>query len=133
MLIVAAVDGSEHTNRVVETALDYAKGGDVHVVYVAGSYIYPYMVPAGALVDFEVIRESQTKAVWEEVGRLPANAQQVTLDGPPAQTIVDYAANVGADLIVIGSRGRNALSTLILGSVSHGVVHGSQCNVLIVR
>lgn len=133
MLIVAAVDGSEHTHRVVEAARHYGEGGEIHFVYVSGSYIYPYMVPTGALVDFEAIRESQTQATWEKVGRLGENAQTVTLEGAPSQSIVDYAKNVNADLIVIGSRGRGALGTLLLGSVSHGVVHAADRNVLIVR
>jgi nucleotide-binding universal stress UspA family protein len=47
--------------------------------------------------------------------------------------IVDYAKNVDADLIVVGSRGRGALGTLLLGSVSHGIAHASDRNVLIVK
>lgn len=134
MIVVAAVDGSEVTHRVVKTAREFAAGGEIHIVYVSGSYIYPYMIPAGSMIDFEAVRKSQDHAVWETVGPLPSNATAVTLEGgAPASTIVDYAKNVKADLIVIGSRGRGALGSLLLGSVSHGVVHASDRNVLIVR
>jgi nucleotide-binding universal stress UspA family protein len=133
MIVVAAVDGSEQTRRVVETAVEFAAGGDVHLVYVSSGAIYPYAVDAGVMVDYASIKQSQEKAVWEKVGRTPGNTQQVTLEGSPAQTIVDFAKNVRADLIVIGSRGRGSFGSLLLGSVSHGVVHNSDRNVLIVR
>lgn len=134
MIIVAAVDGSEHTHKVVETAKEFAGVGDIHFVYVSGSYIYPYMLPAGHMIDFESVRESQTAAVWDIVGDMPSNGQAVTLEGgAPAPMIVDYAKNVDADLIILGSRGRGALGTLLLGSVSHGVAHASDRNVLIVK
>lgn len=134
MNIVAAVDGSDQTHKIVDAAKEFAGVGDIHFVYVSGSYIYPYMVPAGHMIDFEAIRKSQTDAVWEIVGDMPSNGTAVTLEGgAPASMIVDYAKNVDADLIVIGSRGRGALGTLLLGSVSHGVAHTSDRNVLIVK
>ncbi len=133
MNVVAAVDGSDHTHKVVQAVRDFAQGGEIHFVYVSGSYIYPYMVPAGAMVDFESVRKSQTDAVWQVVGPLRENESAITLDGAPARRIVDYAKNIKADLIVIGSRGRGAFGSLLLGSVSHGVVHESDRNVLIVR
>lgn len=134
MIIVAAVDGSDHTHKVVQAAKEFAGGGDIHFVYVSGSYIYPYMVPAGHMIDFESLRKSQTEAVWEIVGDMPSNGTAVTLDGgAPASMIVDYAQNVDADLIVVGSRGRGALGTLLLGSVSHGIAHASERNLLIVK
>ncbi|HEY5889810.1 MAG TPA: universal stress protein [Acidimicrobiia bacterium] len=133
MIVVAGVDGSDHTHQVVETALEFAAGGETHCVYVANGTIYPYAVPAGVVVDYAAIEKSQEEAVWQKVGRLPTNAEQVTLQGSPALSLVDYAKNVEADLIVVGSRGRGSFGALLLGSVSHGVVHNSDRNVLIVR
>lgn len=133
MIVVAGVDGSDQTHRVVEAALQYAAGGDVHFVYVANGSIYPYSIPAGVMIDYASIEKGQEEAVWQKVGRVPANAEQVTLQGSPAQSLVDYAKNVRADLIVIGSRGRGSFGSLLLGSVSHGVVHDSDRNVLVVR
>ncbi len=133
MIVVAAVDGSDQTHKVVQAAADYAKDAEIHFVHVAESYIYPYMVANGQMVDFEGIKKREREEVWNMVGRLPPGAQQVELEGSPATTIVGYSKNVKADLIIVGSRGRGALGSLILGSVSHGVIHGSSCNVLVVR
>ncbi len=53
--------------------------------------------------------------------------------GPPSQAIVDEAESWGADLIVMGSRGRGTFGRLLLGSVSSAVVHHAMCSVEIVR
>jgi nucleotide-binding universal stress UspA family protein len=47
-------------------------------------------------------------------------------------TILDVAGGVDADLIVVGTRGANAVQEQLLGSVSNGVVHHSRRPVLIV-
>ncbi|HUO45666.1 MAG TPA: universal stress protein [Acidimicrobiia bacterium] len=53
--------------------------------------------------------------------------------GDPAATIVRLAKEVGADLIVMGSRGLGSVAGLLLGSVSHKVGHAAPCAVLTVR
>ena len=137
MIVVAAVDGSEHSGEVLKTAEQFAGDGQIHAVYVSPPTMYPTMVPdmmpVATMVDMEALRKSETEAVWAAIGELPDNAVAETLHGSPASTIVDYAKNIDADLIVIGSRGRGALGSLVLGSVSHGVVHAADRNVLIVR
>lgn len=133
MIVVAGVDGSEQTHRVVAAALEFAAGSDVHLVYVSNGNIYPYAIPAGVMLDYASIQKSQEEAVWLKVGEVPGNVQSVTLEGPPAKMLVDYAKNVKADMIVVGSRGRGALGSLLLGSVGHGVVHTADRNVLIVK
>jgi len=47
--------------------------------------------------------------------------------------IVEAAAEVDADLIIVGSRGMNAVQRWLLGSVSSKVVHHAPCSVLVVR
>ena len=53
--------------------------------------------------------------------------------GPPVDAILDVAEGIGADLLVVGSRGHGTLGRLLLGSVSEGVVHHSPCPVLVMR
>jgi nucleotide-binding universal stress UspA family protein len=53
--------------------------------------------------------------------------------GNPADVIVQEADDSGADLIVVGTRGRNAAQRVLLGSVSTNVVHHAPCDVLVVR
>ncbi len=51
----------------------------------------------------------------------------------PAQTIVDYATESGADLIVIGTHGRSGVPRLLMGSVAERVVRTAPCPVLTVH
>jgi nucleotide-binding universal stress UspA family protein len=54
--------------------------------------------------------------------------------GYPVEEIINEARKSKANLIVMGSRGRSALSATVLGSVSYGVLHHDKClPVLIVR
>jgi nucleotide-binding universal stress UspA family protein len=53
--------------------------------------------------------------------------------GNPGQTICMAAKNWGADLIVIGRRGRKGLSEILLGSVSNYIIHHAHCSVLVVQ
>jgi nucleotide-binding universal stress UspA family protein len=53
--------------------------------------------------------------------------------GEPGKRICRYAQTWGADLIVIGRRGRKGLTEFLLGSVSNYVVHHAQCSVLVVQ
>jgi nucleotide-binding universal stress UspA family protein len=55
------------------------------------------------------------------------------LTGPPAQTILDYAAGEGVDLIAMATHGRSGLRRWLFGSVTEKVLHGCTCSMLIVR
>jgi nucleotide-binding universal stress UspA family protein len=50
-----------------------------------------------------------------------------------AESIISYATEQKADLIVIGTRGRSGLERLVLGSTASGVVSHATCPVLVVR
>jgi nucleotide-binding universal stress UspA family protein len=53
--------------------------------------------------------------------------------GRPDEEIVALAEELGAGLIVLGSRGRGGVRRALLGSVSNSVVHHGHCPVLVVR
>lgn len=53
--------------------------------------------------------------------------------GKPSQRICDVARSWNADLIILGRRGRQGVSEILLGSVSNYVVHHAPCSVLIVQ
>jgi nucleotide-binding universal stress UspA family protein len=54
-------------------------------------------------------------------------------EGDPATVIVDHAESMGAEMIVVGSRGKTRLRRLVLGSVAEAVVRRSRCSVLVAR
>jgi len=51
----------------------------------------------------------------------------------PADSIVNYAAQNGVGLIVMGSRGKKGLEKFLLGSVAAKVVAHAPCSVLVIR
>lgn len=61
-----------------------------------------------------------------------AAARCMRATGPVWQTILDYADEVDAELIVAGSRGLSGIESTVLGSVSHGLVNHSRRPVLVV-
>jgi len=62
-----------------------------------------------------------------------APVETVVRRGSPADEIVRCAAEGGATLLVMGSRGWGAMHAVLLGSVSERVLHAAPCPVLIVR
>jgi nucleotide-binding universal stress UspA family protein len=73
------------------------------------------------------------------VSRLTAHGRRARSEIPEApeghegHTIADAAAKVGADLIVMGSRGRSRVAGAVLGSVAGSVIHHASCPVLVAR
>jgi nucleotide-binding universal stress UspA family protein len=55
------------------------------------------------------------------------------MDGDPGHSICESAQNWGADLIVLGRRGRTGFAEAFLGSVSNYVVHHASCSVFVIQ
>ncbi|HTT64680.1 MAG TPA: universal stress protein [Bryobacteraceae bacterium] len=62
-----------------------------------------------------------------------AGAGLRVLEGPPADTILRYASDSGADLVAMGTHGRSGVNRWMMGSVAERVLRGSQIPVLTVR
>jgi nucleotide-binding universal stress UspA family protein len=81
--------------------------------------------------------EPEAKAsVEEQVEKLRADGldaearfEAIVLGGP-GRAIADLADEVGADLIVVGTRGHSALAGVLLGSVTQKLLHLAKCPVL---
>jgi nucleotide-binding universal stress UspA family protein len=86
--------------------------------------VYKEEVFGNKLVD------SVAKRIHE---RSPVSIEQHIIRGAPQETILETAKNIRTDLIIVGSHGRTALASFLLGSVSMFVVANAKCSVLIVR
>ena len=64
----------------------------------------------------------------DRLGDVPTAVAQ----GPAAPTLLDIAGEIVADLIVTGRRGRGDLAELVIGSVSHDLVHLASLPVVVV-
>jgi len=132
--IVWATDGSQTADRALEVAktLAHEHGASLVVVHVAQHYA----TKTGLAVYAD---EDVVKAKLEEtVQQLSNDGFRPTLKivdhvGPqPAHEIADIAREVGADLVVIGTRGHGPIAGLVLGSVVLRLLHISPCPVVAV-
>ncbi len=136
--IVVGVDGSELSRHALQWAIDDGRqhGSSVEAVHAwhdvyAGSGT-PYSVQlldprvysdaADALVD-DVVDSVDAAGLAAPIGR-------TVVHDAPAHALLEAAK--GADLIVVGSRGRGGFAGLLLGSVSQQVVHHATCPVVVI-
>jgi nucleotide-binding universal stress UspA family protein len=96
---------------------------------------------AAASLDFEDINLSREHAAHEcaqegtghaRAAGMAASALAVPCGATISETILDQAAEAGADMIVLGSRGLSGVKAIILGSVSRAVLHDADRPVLVV-
>jgi nucleotide-binding universal stress UspA family protein len=77
--------------------------------------------------------EQQLGRYAEGLRKQGLEVEALVREGYPATVIVDEAASLGADLIVIGTRGQSGLKHLLLGSIAERVVQKAPCPVLTVK
>jgi nucleotide-binding universal stress UspA family protein len=135
--ILVAVDHSESTPRVLDAARGLASlsNGEVWVIHLRERET---VGKTGLLTSRESVGESEadvTSAV-DALTKAGITAHAVvrdTLFGHAAREIVTEAQERGADVIVMGSRGRSDLAGLVLGSTAHKVIHLADRQVMVVR
>ncbi len=139
MSIVVGIENAPHSEVAVQRAIQLAEAlnMDLHVVHVKHIPAALYMSAPVPAVDFAQIEDEGAAATWElmapHLDRSTANVTRETLSGNPADALVEYAAQVGANMIVVGSRGMSSFKSLILGSTSHRVLHLAPCDVHIAK
>lgn len=135
MVVVVGVDDSPVSKEVLAKAIEEAgwRDAQLHVVHVSHVPVVYAEIP----VDISELVEAQRRAVWESLESTINSAeipvQRVDLEGYPPDLLVSYASEGEASLLVVGTRGRGELASLILGSTSHRAIHLAECDVLVVK
>jgi len=96
--------------------------------------VAPYATNFGAIEEavMEAAHETVRDIELEVLGKDPGLVIRHTIvEGPAAKVLI--AASDGADLLVVGNRGRGGFSSLALGSVGQACVHHARCPVLVIR
>jgi nucleotide-binding universal stress UspA family protein len=139
--LVVGTDGSPTAEKAVQTAAELARswGSELHIV-TAFRTPRPGM---GAAAGVDLVDSGAGRALAEE-GALAVgldsierfgdgiNAEAHGAQGNADDVILSTAAEVGADLIVVGSKGMRG-ARRYLGSVPNSVAHGADCAVLVVK
>ncbi|MDH4160574.1 MAG: universal stress protein [Actinomycetota bacterium] len=137
--VVVGIDGSELSVDAVRLAFDAAATRKVGLT-ILHAWAAPDFDAPGTAVPTELVLEEveqdELRAMAETVAGLREEYPDVTVEqrlvhGKASRTLVD--ASRGAELMVVGSRGRGGFASLLLGSVSHAVLHHAHCPVLVVR
>jgi nucleotide-binding universal stress UspA family protein len=139
--IVVGVDHTEIGAAALRSALEIAAGygdAEVHVLRVVEPVVDPLVdVLPSATEEVERLKLETLEAVKRQIAA--AGALRVaavvahTAVGAPARSIVALAAQLDADLIVVGTHGRRGIRRAVLGSVAEEVVRTAGCPVYCVR
>jgi nucleotide-binding universal stress UspA family protein len=133
--ILLAIDGSEPARRATEVAADLARNVRAEVVVL---HVKERDVTWAGGADLETPQEAhdlveETVRMLKDRGLSARGEVHLSVYGRAARVILEAAGDAGADLIVMGSRGLSDLAGLVVGSVTHKVLHLAHCPVLVVR
>ncbi|MEV2241586.1 universal stress protein [Micromonospora sp. NPDC049891] len=137
--VVVGVDGSELSQEAVRFAFEEAAWRGCELVAVH-AWLYP--TPAGPgdilplVYDLDAFRDEEERILAEAVAGWSERYPEVPVRrrlvrGSPGRALVEESRT--AQLVVVGARGRGALGGLLLGSVSHAVLHHAHSPLAIVR
>jgi universal stress protein A len=139
--ILVPVDFSEPSQRALDAAVSVARhfGSELLLFH-----CYPLPIPSLTRVPSTVTPESYVEAIrtaalqrvveWRDKARAQGiRAEAEVGPGVPASEIAAVAERIGADLIVIGTRGQGNLEHLLLGSVAERTIRIATCPVLTIR
>lgn len=139
MRVLVPVDGSDHSERALDHAIDLYGSGEIVLLNVLDLVEAGYDSSAGGELpgfwgDWHERAEEDAAALFAEL----ADGRDVTFDtdvvvGRPARSIVEYAEENDVDAVVMGSHGRDGVSRILLGSVAETVVRRSPVPVTVVR
>jgi nucleotide-binding universal stress UspA family protein len=133
--IVVGLDGSPGSDRALEAAVEVARRDQAtlvlcHVVERVTATDDSVAIDFDAPLSEERI-EGQAAELREQGLDVEIRFEPILLGGP-GRSIAEAADELGADLIVVGTRGHSALAGVILGSVTLKLLHLAKCPVLCV-
>lgn len=139
--ILAPVDFSEHSELALGHALGLAQESDaaLQLLHVVEEVTYPdfyYPTPVTGQQMAAQIKERVTERLQGALSRIAdagVRADLHVIEGHPASSIAEFAADEGSDLVVVGTHGLTGVKRALLGSVAEGVIRRTVPPVLTVK
>ncbi len=134
--VLLATDGSSDAALAAQSAIELCEktGSELHVVHVGEFlptfYAYTEEEPTELRATAQRLLDEEVERIRTVGGRI---AEAHLRLGRAAEAIVNLSEEIGAGVIVVGSRGLGALRRALLGSVSESVVRHAHCPVFVVR
>ena len=138
--ILVPVDFSETSDRALDYAIELAQkfGGDITVMHAYQIPVYGF--PDGAFITGADVATQISQAAQERLDATVRSRKDrgvamtgVLRDGVPWEEVQAVAAQVSADLVVIGTHGRRGLARALLGSVAENVIRTCDLPVLVIH
>ena len=141
--ILVPTDGSERAEQAADFAIELASGVGASLIILNVvdeiSPAYAYEIESGVNLDIAALDEERHNFGMSAVGRIKEKADAAgvanevkVVEGHPWQEIHAEADRSGADHIVIGSHGRRALASAVLGNVTINIIHASKVPVTVI-
>lgn len=137
--ILLATDGYSDAVRASRTAEELAQriGAELHVVHVGLQWnlvLHDYVSPA----QYERLKDERQRMLDREVEEIEARGFRVArshlrMGRRVDEEVIRLAEEIGAGMIVVGSRGLGPMSRALVGSDSSNIVHHAHCPVLVIR
>jgi len=136
--ILVPLDGSDHSSRALEVAIQLAKQLKCKLVLLT---VYSMVAASGSspelsLMAIEASRDRGKeilKSAEEKVKSEMIEVETELTAGTAVEAIVEKSKEGKFDMIVMGARGLGTMRKLLIGSVSEGVIKSAPCPVLIVK
>ena len=135
--IMVPVDGSQYSIRAADYAANLAKHMDSEILLIHCHKSFPNVLgePYFQKAIDKILKKSHQ--LLDPYKKIMQDAEvsfvDRILEGPAAKAISEVATIEKIDMIVMGSRGRNDLEGLLLGSCTHRVLKTAPCPVLVIR
>lgn len=135
--ILVAVDGSKHSDKVLETAIEYARLLNAKVILVHCHKKFPTILGEPqrneAIVSTLHHAELLIAPFSKRLREAEVDFEERLIEEPAGAALPDIAKIQKCTLIIMGSRGLTNLEGLIIGSVTNRVLHTTPCSVLVVK
>ena len=135
--IVAAVDGSNNSDRALEVAAELTLAGGAGL-----TVCHAFEIPAQYKTDLaDELEEGLMADAYHILSHAMDVAKRAGVEAekklikksPPGEAVATFAAEIGADLIVAGVRGKTLDSARSMGTVSRSIAERAGCSVLLIR
>ena len=132
--LLVCIDGSAHADRALSEAIDLATAGHGRLTLLTAVCRPPYWATSPVTITSELARAAE-ESLAAAVKRVPESIPVTTIlsQKPIREALNERLRDGHYDLLVMGSRGRGALTASLLGSVSHYALNHSGVPVLIVH
>lgn len=135
--ILTPVDGSDHSMTAASYSADFATAVGAKITLLHCHRRFPVILAEphfqNAIDDIMKDSEALVQPFVDMLDKRGVEFETRILEGSPGRVIPEVAQIEEMDMIIMGSRGVSDLEGLILGSVTHKVLHSTECPVLVLK